>query len=158
MDSMIKKLVERAYYEVLAAEVLKKSSEDVKVKEEFDLSSEVTFYSSVISHSYYAIFYSAKAILLSKGVETSSPNVHKATFDAFKEKLVDTGILDLELLDIYRRIVVRADALLEIFRDEKKKRGEFTYNTISQANKGPAEDSLNNAKVFVFNINKVLRG
>jgi hypothetical protein len=44
----------------------------------------------------------------------------------------------------------------DVFKDEKWKRGNFTYNTIPQANKGPAEESLKNAKLFVSNIIKVL--
>ncbi len=55
-------------------------------------------------------------------------------------------------------MVVRADELLEIFREAKQKRGSFTYQTIPQANKEPAEDSLKNAKLFVSNISKVIRG
>ena len=54
-------------------------------------------------------------------------------------------------------MVVRADDLLEIFRDEKWKRGTFTYKTIPQANKEPAEDSIRNAKFFVSNIANVIK-
>jgi hypothetical protein len=46
--------------------------------------------------------------------------------------------------------------LLNIFEEEKGKRGEFTYETLPQANKEPAETSLNNAKLFVSNIMKVM--
>ena len=53
-------------------------------------------------------------------------------------------------------MIIRADALLEIFKYEKGKRGRFTYNTISHANKEPAEDSLKNAKFFLSNIRKVI--
>lgn len=46
--------------------------------------------------------------------------------------------------------------MLEIFKDEKWKRGNFTYQVIAQANKTPADDSLANAKSFVANISKVI--
>jgi len=46
---------------------------------------------------------------------------------------------------------------LGIFRKEKRKRVEFTYQTIPQANKEPAEDSLKNSKFFVSNIMKVIK-
>jgi uncharacterized protein (UPF0332 family) len=157
MDLMVKIYLERADNEILAAKSLKKLSENEQAKQDFELPSDITFYSSVISHSYYAIFYAAKAILLTKGIKTSLPDVHKKTFSAFKENLADTGILDVKLLEIYKKIVIRADTLLGIFKDEKWKRGNFTYATIPQANKEPAEDSLNNAKVFVSNINKVIK-
>lgn len=54
-------------------------------------------------------------------------------------------------------MIVRADELLEIFRGEKWKRGHYTYQTIPQANKGPAKDSLKNSKFFVSNIMKVIK-
>ncbi len=156
MDSMVEIFLDRANNEITAAESLKKLSEDSKSKEEFRLPRKMTFYSSVISHSYYAIFFSAKAILLKKGIKTSSPEIHKKTFEEFKKNLVDTGILDVKLLEVYEKMSVRADGLLEIFRDERWKRGNFTYNTIPQANKEPSEDSLKNAKFFVSNIMKVM--
>jgi len=157
MDSMVEIFVERANNEILAAESLKRLSEEAKAKEDFYLSSDTTFYSSVISHSYYAIFYAAKAILLTKNVKTSGPEIHKKTLEEFRTKLVDTGLLDMKLFEIYHKMVVRADDLLHIFTGEKWKRGNFTYNTIPQANKEPAEDSLKNAKIFVSNIIKAIR-
>ena len=156
MDSVVEIFIKRANNEILVAESLKKLSEDLKYKQEFNISQDSTFYSSVISHSYYAIFYTAKAILLTKNIKTSSPNIHKKTYDLFYETFVKTGILDKRLLQIYTDIVVKADDLLEIFKDEKWKRGNFTYQIIAQANKGPAEDSLVNAKFFIAHISKII--
>lgn len=158
MDSMVEIFLERAANEIFVAGALKRLSEENESKLEFELPADITFYSSVISHSYYAIFYAAKSVLLAKDIRTSSPAVHKKTIDAFQNDLVDTGILDVRLLEIYKKAIVRADALLGIFRDEKWKRGNFTYNTIPQANKEPAEESLSNSKVFVANIRKVIEG
>lgn len=157
MDSMVEIYLERADNELLASESLKKLSEDAKSREDFSLPQSTTFYSSVISHSYYSIFYSAKAILLTKGVKTSAPDVHKKTYEEFERVFVNTGILDMKLFEIYKKMVIRADALLQIFKDEKWKRGNFTYKTIPQANKEPADDSLKNAKIFVSNISKIIR-
>jgi len=156
MDSMVEIFIERANNELLAANSLKRLSEDSKAKMNFNLPSNITFYSSVISHSYYAIFYAAKAILLMNGIKTVSPEIHKKTFDAFQKYLVETGILDVKLLEIYKTMVIRADGLLEIFRIEKRKRGDFTYTTIPQTNKAPAEDSIKNARLFISNIQKVI--
>ncbi len=156
MDLMLKNYLERAQNELTIAASLKKLSEDMGAKKLFKINDADTFYSAVISHSYYAIFYAAKAILLTKGIKTTSPEIHKNTFESFKREFVDTGILDVKLLEIYKKIVIRADALLEIFKDEKWKRGQFTYNSIPQANKEPADDSINNSKIFVTNIMKVL--
>ena len=157
MDSMVNIFLKRAENELITAEKLRQLSEDKRAKEFMKVPEAMTFFSSVISHSYYVIFYAAKAILLTKGIETSSPEVHKKTFEEFKRNFVDTGILDMKLLEIYRKMVVRADELLEIFKDEKWKRGNYTYNTIPQANKEPADDSLKNAIFFVSNIEKVIQ-
>lgn len=156
MDSMIRIYLERAKNEILASKSLKMLSENAEAKKEFDIPPDTTFYSSVISHSYYAIFYAAKALLLLKGIKTSSPEIHKKTYEEFKKEFVDTGILDVKLLEIYKEMIVRADTLLEIFKEEKGKRGHFTYATIPQANISPAEESLKNAKFFVANVEKVI--
>ncbi len=156
MDSRVSLLIERADTELVLAQKIKLLTEDMKLREELHIEPRKTFYSSVISHGYYAIFYAAKAVLLTKNVITSSPDIHKKTFDAFKREFVDTGILDVKLLEIYKKQVIRADTLLEIFKDEKWKRGNFTYHTLPQANKDPADDSLANAKLFVSNIMKVI--
>lgn len=113
-----------------------------------------TYYSSVISHSYYCIFYSAKAYLAKKGIKTDAPEEHKKTYEEFK-KLVFQGVIDKELLKIYDNIIVKADTLLGIFKAEKKKRGEFTYQKLSQANLEPANESLQNAKTFLKHIRKL---
>ena len=157
MDSMVRIYLDRADNEIIAARSLKRLSEDSSAKEDFKIAGNVTFYSSVITHSYSSIFYAAKAILLANGIKTDAPNVHKKTYDEFKRAFVDTGILDVKLLYIYNKMVVKADDLLWIFKDAKGKRGKFTYKTISQANKEPAEDSLKNANTFVSNIGKVIR-
>ncbi|MDO8549451.1 MAG: HEPN domain-containing protein [Ignavibacteria bacterium] len=155
MDSQVEIYIKRANNEILAAESLKRLSEEIRSKEDFNIPRDATFYSSVISHSYYAIFYAAKAILLTKNIKTSSPSIHKKTYSLFDKTFVKTGFLDKKLLQIYTDLVVKAGDLLEIFKDEKWKRGNFTYQVIAQANKTPAEDSLNNAKLFVANISKV---
>jgi len=156
MDLMIKNYLERAENEIILSASIKKLSDEDDAKKLFNIEQHHTFYSSVISHSYYSIFYAANALLLTKGIRTASPEIHKKTFDAFKKEFVDTGMLDVSLLEIYKKAIIRADVLLEIFRDEKWKRGNFTYNTIPRANKEPAEDSLKNSKHFVANITKVI--
>jgi uncharacterized protein (UPF0332 family) len=114
MDSQVEILIKRANNELLAAEALKKLSEETKSKNEFGIPEDATFYSSVISHSYYSIFYASKAILLTKNIKTTSPNIHKKTYNLFNKTFVKTGILDKKLLEIYEDIVVKAGDLLEI--------------------------------------------
>lgn len=157
MDLLINIYLDRANNEIMVAKSLKRLSENEDDKINFELPFDVSFYSSVISHSYYSIFYATKALLLTKGIKTKAPEVHKKTFEEFKMRFVDTKELDVNLLKIYKKMIVRADELLEIFKDEKWKRGHFTYQTIPQANMEPAEDSLKNSKLFVSNIMKVIK-
>lgn len=156
MDLMVRIYLERAENELLVAKTLKKVTENNETKKYLELEEGTTFYSSVISHSYYSIFFTAKAILLSKSIKTEMPDVHKKTYEEFKKHFVETGILDVRLLEIYQKMAIRADELLEIFKDEKWKRGHFTYQTIPQANKEPAEHSVQNASVFLKNIKLIL--
>ena len=156
MDSTIKNYIERSDNEIIIAVSLLRLSEDKDAKKYFNIDDWQTFYSAVISHSYYSIFYAAKAILLTKGIKTFAPDVHNNTIASFKENLVDTGILDVKLLEIYSKLVVRADELLGIFAREKSKRGDFTYKTLPQAHKIPSDDSLKNAQIFNMNIKKVI--
>lgn len=157
MGSLTEIYLDRSNNEVMIAESLKRLTEQEEDKENFHLPEDISFYSAVISHSYYAIFYAAKALLLTKKIDTKAPEVHKKTFEEFKKNFVDTNELDIYFLKIYKKMIVRADELLQIFKDEKWKRGHFTYQTIPQANKEPAEDSLKNAKFFVSNIMKIVK-
>lgn len=71
MDSEANILLERTEHEILIAERLKRLSEYPEAKKMLDVPAMTTFYSAVISHAYYAIFYSAKAYLVKKGVAIS---------------------------------------------------------------------------------------
>ncbi len=150
--------LQRAENELVTAQMLFDVSNNPTLqKEQFKLEKDFTFYSPVIGHSYYSIFYSAKAILIKNGIKTEAPEVHKKTLEAFEKYLVSTGKLDMELLKIYQKMIVRAEVLLGIFSMEKRKRGEFTYQKLPQANKDPAKESLNNASFFFKNIHKILK-
>ena len=131
-------------------------SQDNKIKSALNLIKDDTFYSAAISHAYYCIFYSAKALLLAKDIKTNFPEVHKKTLEEFKKNFVDTGILDIELLKIYNKMIIRADELLSLFKLEKQKRGRFTYQKLPQANLEPAKDSVEHALKFFKNINKII--
>jgi len=157
MDSKVKIYLDRAENESVLAEIIYKISEDKKEKERFIIDENMTFYSAVIGHSYYSIFYCTKALLLTEDVETKSPEIHRKTYDEFKKIFVDSGKLDIELLKIYKKMLMRADELLGLFKQEKWKRGHFTYKTISQANMRPAKESVKNAKKFIKHIRLLLK-
>lgn len=141
--------ISRAENEINAAQVLFLVSNDKEMQKiSFRLKKQFTFYSATISHAYYCIFYAAKALLAKEGITTGQPNVHKKTLEAFEKCLVKTGKLDVQLLIIYKEMLIRADTLLDIFSRERGKRGHFTYQKLPEANEAPAEESIRNAKIF----------
>lgn len=156
MDSKVKLFIDRAENELVAASVLKQVSEENKLKTALQVDLSITFYSSVISHAYYAIFYSAKAYLLSKNIFLpSEQGQHQQVYFKFR-KLVEEGIIEKELLKIYEELKMKAETLLEILHSEKEKRKTFTYETLPQANKLPAEDSIKNALDFVSHMKRMI--
>ena len=116
---------------------------------------ERTFFNDVISESYYAIFYSAKAFLLFLGIKTEAPEEHKKTYEKFK-KIVESKKLDKQLAEIYEEESNKAETLLRIFFDEKRNRGRFTYNVNANANKPFAEQSIKNAIFFASAIKHLI--
>ena len=156
MDSMVKLYLQRSENEFRLAKSVFNLSDDGNSKVKLGANPDDTFYSAAISHSYYSIFYAAKALLLTKKIDTKSPEVHKKTFEEFQKNFVDTGILDIRLFQIYKKMIIKADELLGLFSREKWKRGNFTYKTIAQANIGPAKESIDNAKKFLTHIKEVI--
>jgi len=158
MDSDLKEILylERAKSELDLAKAIFKLSTTTKLKLDFELKEDATFFSNVIGNAYYCIFYSAKAFLCIKGIITEPPEEHKKTLEEF-EKLAASGEIDVGLLNIYKSIVIKADELLGIFRKEKAKRGTFTYKKLPQANLEPAKESLDNAEKFFKNINLMIK-
>ena len=77
MDSKVKLFLQRAENERDLAKALFVLSQNNKLKNELSLTEDHTFYSAVISHSYYCIFYSARAILLNEKINVEPPEVHK---------------------------------------------------------------------------------
>lgn len=127
MDSDTKLYLERAENELRLAEIIMQLSLNPDLQKNIpEIIKTDTYFSFVISHAYYSIFYTAKAYLITKGIITKVPNEHKKTYSQFK-KLVSQGIIDKELLRLYEEVLVKAEKLLGIFKVEKKKRGEFTY-------------------------------
>ena len=156
MDSEVRLLLDRADNELITAKSLKKISEEETLKNSLLIPSSITFYSSVISHSYYSIFYAAKAALLNEEIKITAPFIHNKMYEQFKKEFVDNGKLDKYILEAYKRVLIRAEELLQIMKNEKNKRGKFTYKTFPQANKSPAEESINNATLFVLHIKQLL--
>ncbi|MDD3175822.1 MAG: hypothetical protein PHU51_05075 [Candidatus Nanoarchaeia archaeon] len=155
MDIRVRGYLDRAENQLIIAKATFELSVNDKAKEAVFIPLDKTFFNNVISESYYAIFYTAKAYLLSLGIETSAPEEHKKTYKQFKE-LVKNKKLDEELFKIYDEESNKAENLLKIFFDEKRNRGRFTYNLSANANKPFAEQSIKNSIFFVSNLKKII--
>jgi uncharacterized protein (UPF0332 family) len=92
-------------------------------------------YESSVSRSYYAMFYSVEAVLLTKGLSFSS---HKGVLSAFGEHFVKTKIFPKEMSrELYRAF-------------EKRQLGDYEYTFVISEEE--AREILKNAKSFVKTI------
>ena len=151
MDIKVKGYLDRAENKLILANANFSISTEEHIKIKLGISLDKTFFNDVISESYYAIFYSAKAFLLSLGIKTEAPDEHKKTYEEFK-KIVGSKKLNKQLAEIYEEETSKAETLLKIFFDEKRNRGRFTYNVNANANKPFAEQSIRSAKFFCSTI------
>jgi len=155
MDPTQRLYLEKAENELALSEMLFRISISEELKSIMKVNKNQTFFSAVISHSYYCIFYCSKAYLLSKNINPKSPSVHSKVYQEFR-KFVESGVLDRELLRIYDDARIKAESLLNILFKESKKRSQFTYEKLPQANQQPALDSLENSKKFFKTIYNIL--
>jgi len=97
-------------------------------------------YDFAVSRAYYAMFYCAKAMLLSKGITTKK---HSSTISLFCEKFVKSGEFSEEL----------ASYLIDAFR--KRQIGD--YDVFVMPTKDEAEDLINKAESFVEEVKNWLK-
>jgi len=155
MDSIQRIYLEKAENELTLSEMLFRISMSEELKSVMKINKNQTFFSAVISHSYYCIFYCSKAYLLSKNLNPKSPAVHSKVYKEFR-KFVESGTLDRELLRIYDDARIKAEILLNILFKESEKRSQFTYEKLPQANQKPALNSLKNSQKFFKTIYNIL--
>jgi uncharacterized protein (UPF0332 family) len=60
------------------------------------------FYTSAVNRAYYAIFYAANAILVTKRL---SQRKHSGVINAFRQHFVKTGLIAPQYSDVYGRIM-----------------------------------------------------
>jgi len=116
----------------------------------------------VIVCSYYTMYYYANAVLLNLGYKVGEKIAHKVTSDSLivyvrgklKESLVEEyEEMKEEALNIAG---VRADSLIESFEFERNKRGLIQYNTIEVEKQSKANTSLQRAKEFAKEMDKLI--
>jgi uncharacterized protein (UPF0332 family) len=155
------------------ASILQQISDEDTLKETLKVGSDFESYLWVIISSYYAMFYSATAILAKQGIKASGQIVHKVTADALihffwsnaklaklLEQYEETQTVGLELIgreELMKKMQKKADELIVSYESERKKRSKFQYNIGIQAKKGYAQTSLERARTFVFEINKLIK-
>ena len=97
-------------------------------------------YESSVSRTYYAMFFCAEAVLLTKGLSFSS---HKKVLSEFGKHFVKTGVFPKEM----------SKELSRAF--EKRQLGDYEYTFVIKEDE--AKDLLNSARRFVEMIETYLK-
>ncbi len=114
----------------------------------------------VIVISYYSMYYIANAVLYKMGYKVGEKISHKVTADALivfvRKKLAGSLLESYEEIREEALAGIRADSLLESFDFERKKRGLIQYQTKEVEKHSKAKTSLERAKEFMFEMEKLL--
>ena len=93
-----------------------------------------------ISRSYYAVFHAVKALLFSKGLDTST---HQGSMRLFNLHFIQAGLFEQR----FSRVLSRA-------KQEREEADYFAEYTFSFED---AEENIKNAKVFLLESEKYLK-
>lgn len=114
----------------------------------------------IIVTSYYSMFYMANAVLFKLGYKVGDKIPHKITADALivfvRNKLKKRFLEEYEEAQNEALPGIMADDLLDEFDKERNKRSMLQYETTSIEKHSKAETSLQRAKIFVFEMEKLL--
>lgn len=116
----------------------------------------------VIVASYYSMYYYANAVLLKLGYKVGEKIAHKVTADALivyvRNSLKESLIEDYEELkeEALKIAGMKADSIVESFDFERKKRHFIQYKTIDVEKHSKAKTSLDRAKEFMVEMEKLL--
>jgi len=98
------------------------------------------FYSSAINRAYYAVFYAASALLVTKDI---SHGKHTGVISAFRQHFIKPGLIPSEYSKIYGRIL--------------EDRHESDYELDSSVNSEDARLNLSEAEQFVLEAEQWLK-
>ncbi|PIN69616.1 hypothetical protein COV93_04790 [Candidatus Woesearchaeota archaeon CG11_big_fil_rev_8_21_14_0_20_43_8] len=141
--------------DLMLAKGLLRISIDNEIKDRLDYPKDATFYDWVIVCSYYSIFHSAQSLLGIKRLKIIN-RMHHATMIAFAKHFIVNDELAEELFLLYEDVEAKASELMDIFEEEKAKRGIYQYHRLSRNNLEPAEESIKNAEIFLKTVQDVL--
>ncbi|MBS3163723.1 hypothetical protein J4427_03500 [Candidatus Woesearchaeota archaeon] len=148
-----------AKQEVLAI-LLKNAKESLRVAEEIYQKGISDLW--VIVSSYYSMYYYANAVLLKLGYKVGDKIAHKITSDALvvyvRKKLKESLLKEYEEAkeEALNIAGVKADSLIESFEYERGKRGRIQYETLDIEKHSKANTSLERAKEFTREMEKLL--
>jgi len=140
--------------------LLKNAKESLKVAE--DINQKVISDLWVIVCSYYSMYYYANAVLLKFGYKVGDKIVHKVTSDAMIVNI--RSKLKKNLLEEYEETKeealnlagIRSDELIESLDLERYKRSFIQYKTVEVDKRSKAKTSLQRAKQFALEMDKLL--
>ncbi len=138
--------------------LIRNGKESLKVAEKIQDISELW----VIVCSYYAMYYYANAVLLKLGYKVGEKIVHKVTSDALivyiRKKLKESLLEEYEEAKEEALAIagMKADSLIEIFEWERNKRRIMQYETTEVEKSSKAKTSLQRAKEFTKEMEKLL--
>jgi len=110
--------------------------------------------------SYYSMYYIANAVLYKLGYKVGEKISHKVTADALivfvRGKLKDSLLEQYHEAQEEALAGIKADTLVESFDYEREKRSVIQYRTNEEARHSKAKTSLERAKEFNNEMNKLL--
>jgi len=140
--------------------LLRNAKESLRVAEEVHQKNLSELWTIVCS--YYAMYYYANAVLLNLGYKVGDKIVHKVTSEALivyvRGKLKDSLIEEYEQTkeEALSLAGIKADLLIESFEFERNKRSLIQYKTIEIEKKSKAKTSLQRAKEFAKEMDKMI--
>jgi uncharacterized protein (UPF0332 family) len=98
------------------------------------------FYTSAVNRAYFAVFYAANALLITKGL---SQTKHSGVISAFRQHFIKTGLIAPEYSTIYGRLM--------------EGRHASDYELGSSVTRENAQSNLANAEKFVLEVQRWLK-
>lgn len=158
-DGLLKKA---AKVDLQVLEIMKRNSlESLSVAENLFKSNSSSLW--IIVCAYYSMYYAANAVLYKIGYKVGNKISHQVTADSLavfvKDKLKSSILKEYETVrnDAMEIAKIEAEDLITDFRREKEKRSHFQYDMIESAKIETARLSLERAKRFSIEMEKLLK-
>jgi uncharacterized protein (UPF0332 family) len=158
-DGLLKRY--REYNEKILIAYIEKSNESLEVANYLSESEISPLWITVTS--YYSMYYISNAVLYKMGYKVSGEISHKVTCEALihlvRDKLKSNLIEEFE--DVQDEAfqltnTEKADNVIESLDYERRKRSKFQYEMTAEIRDSRAKTSFDRAKVFNFEMNKIL--